>query len=136
MATVVKNTVIHSVVLPVVAGLSWNVTGLGLNPVVDEVLRLLGTAVTPLCLVLIGMSLAYYGLGGRVKAALMISVFKLLLLPAVVLTVAHWGFGLGGLALSVIVMLAALPVGSNALIFAQRYRALESEATWLSAASP
>jgi malonate transporter and related proteins len=129
LATVAKNTVIHPVVLPVMAGLSWNLTGLGLNPVVDEVLQLLGTAVTPLCLVLIGMSLAYYGLGGRAKGALMISVFKLLLLPAVVLTVAHWGFGLGGLALSVVVMLSALPVGSNALIFAQRYRALESEAT-------
>jgi malonate transporter and related proteins len=129
LATVVKNTVIHPVVLPVIAGLSWNLTGLGLNAVVDEVLQLLGTAVTPLCLVLIGISLAYYGLGGRAKGALMISVFKLLLLPALVLGVAHWGFGLSGLALSVVVMLSALPAGSNALIFAQRYRALESEAT-------
>ena len=28
-----------------------------------------------------------------------------------------------------IVMMAALPIGSNALIFAQRYRALEAETT-------
>ena len=31
--------------------------------------------------------------------------------------------------LAVIVMLAALPIGSNALVFAQRYRTLESETT-------
>ena len=31
--------------------------------------------------------------------------------------------------LAVIVMIAALPTGSNALIFAQRYRALEAEVT-------
>jgi predicted permease len=46
-----------------------------------------------------------------------------------VLGVAHWSFGLSGLPLSVLVMLAALPVGSNALIFAQRYRTMQAEAT-------
>ena len=54
---------------------------------------------------------------------------KLLLMPALVLLLAHWGFGLSGAALSVVVLMAALPVGSNALIFAQRYRADEAEAT-------
>ena len=57
-----RNTVIHPVVLPVVAGLAWNGLGLPLPPVIDETLQMLGTGVVPLCLVLIGMSLAYYGL--------------------------------------------------------------------------
>ena len=48
---------------------------------------------------------------------------------ALVLVVARWGFGLQGLALQVCVMMAALPSGTNALIFAQRYRTLEPEAT-------
>jgi malonate transporter and related proteins len=43
--------------------------------------------------------------------------------------VAHWGFGLAGLPLAVVVMMAALPIGSNALIFSQRYETLEAEAT-------
>jgi predicted permease len=38
-------------------------------------------------------------------------------------------FGLQGTALAVVVMMGALPVGSNALIFAQRYRVLQPEAT-------
>ena len=37
--------------------------------------------------------------------------------------------GLSGLPLAVLVMMAALPVGSNALIFAQRYDTLQAEAT-------
>jgi predicted permease len=47
----------------------------------------------------------------------------------VVLLIGHWGMGLDGLALAVVVMAASLPVGSNALIFSQRYRALEAEVT-------
>lgn len=129
MKTTLRNTIIHPVVLPVLAGMLWNVTGLGLPGVADEVLVLLGSAVVPLCLVLIGMSLAYYGVKGAVRGAVAMTLLKLLVLPALVLGVGHWGFGLHGLPLAVVVMAAALPVGSNALIFSQRYEALEAEAT-------
>ncbi len=125
----VRNTVIHPVVLPVLAGLVYNAAGLRLHAVVDEVLVLLASAVVPLCLVLIGLSLAYYGLPKRPQGAAALAAGKLVVLPLLVLMVARFGFGIGGLPLSVIVMMAALPVGSNALIFAQRYRTLESEAT-------
>jgi malonate transporter and related proteins len=125
----VRNTVIHPVVLPVLAGLVYNAAGLRLHAVVDEVLVLLASAVVPLCLVLIGLSLAYYGLPKRPQGAAALAAGKLVVLPLLVLVVARFGFGIGGLPLSVIVMMAALPVGSNALIFAQRYRTLESEAT-------
>jgi hypothetical protein len=66
---------------------------------------------------------------GAARSAVMLSLLKLLALPALVLGVAHWGFGLAGLPLAVAVMVAALPVGSNALIFSQRYETLEAEAT-------
>jgi malonate transporter and related proteins len=124
-----RNTIIHPVVLPVLAGLLWNATGWRLPLVVDEVLLTLSQAVVPLCLVLIGLSLAYNGVRGGVKGALALSVLKLLVLPAVVLVVSHWGLGLNGLPLAVVVMAAALPVGSNALIFSQRYNSLQTEVT-------
>jgi hypothetical protein len=129
LRTTVRNTVVHPVVLPVLAGLAWNASGLGLHPVADEVLIGLGSAVVPVCLVLVGLTLAYYGTRGRLRGAVGLGAVKLLLLPAVVLATAHWGFGLGGLPLAVMVMMAALPVGSNALIFAQRYETLQAEAT-------
>jgi malonate transporter len=129
LLTTVRNTVIHPVVLPILLGLAWNAGGLGLPGLVDETLLQLGQAVVPMCLVLIGMSLAYHGFQGTLKGALVLSALKLVLLPAAVLVAGHWGFGLTGLPLAVIVMCAALPVGNNALIFSQRYHALEAEAT-------
>jgi malonate transporter and related proteins len=124
-----RNTIIHPVVLPVLAGMAWNATGWPLPGPLDETLQLLGTAVAPMCLVLIGLSLAYTGIGDRFAGPVVITLIKLVALPALVLMVARWGFGLSGLPLQVVVMMAALPTGSNALIFAQRYRSQEAEAT-------
>ena len=124
-----RNTIIHPVVLPVLIGLTWNGLGLPIPTVADEILQTLGQAVVPLCLVLIGMSLAYYGTQGARRHALVSSALKLLVLPALVLAIAHWAFHLSGVALAVVVMMAALPIGSNALIFAQRYRTIEAETT-------
>ena len=129
LATTLRNTVIHPVMLPVLLGLAWNASGIGLHPIVDETLQVLGLAVVPVCLVLIGLSLAYEGVQGQLRGALGLMALKLVGLPALVLGVAHWGFGLTGLPLAVLVVLAALPVGSNPLIFAQRYATLQAEAT-------
>ena len=129
LLTTARNTIIHPVVLPVLIGMSWNALSLPLPAVADEILQTLGQAVVPLCLVLIGMSLAYYGVQGAAKIAVGLSVLKLLVLPSLVLTIAHWGFHLTGIPLAVVVMMAAMPIGSNALIFAQRYHALEAETT-------
>ncbi len=127
LATTVRNTVIHPVVLPVLAGLGWNVSRLALPGVVDEVLATLGQAVVPVCLVLIGVSLAHYGLRGALRAATLLAALKLAVHPLAVLVFARFAVGLDGVALAIVVMLAALPVGSNALIFAQRYRTLAGE---------
>jgi hypothetical protein len=129
LATTVRNTVVHPVVLPVLAGLLWNASGLRLPTVVDELLLTLGQAVVPLCLVLIGVSLATYGVSGTVRGAVVVSLLKLLVQPAVVLVAARWGLGLVGMKLAVVVMMASLPVGSNALMFAQRYGTLQAEAS-------
>lgn len=129
LADTARKTIIHPVVLPILTGLVWNALSLPVPKLADEVLVQLGAAVVPLCLVLIGLSLAQYGLKGSARGAIALSLLKLVLLPAVVLVVGHWGFGLGGLPLSVVVMAASLPVGNNALIFAQRYQAQEAEAT-------
>lgn len=129
LRSTVRNALIHPVVLPVLAGLAWNLTGWGLHPVLDQALQGLGSAVVPLCLVLIGLSLASYGVRGGLRSALGLVALKLLALPAVVAVVAHAGFGLGGLPLQVLVMMAALPVGNNALVFAQRYSARQGETT-------
>jgi predicted permease len=124
-----RNTVLHPVLLPVLAGLLWDLAGLPIPAAIDEVLVLLGSAVVPLCLVLIGVSLSQYGIQGYWHGATLATVGKLFVLPSAVLVVARFAFGLTGLPLAVLVMMAALPVGTNALLFAQRYGVLEAEAT-------
>jgi predicted permease len=124
-----RNTVIHPIVLPVLAGLGWNLTGLALPGPIDEVLVLLGAAVVPVSLIAIGLSLGHYGLRGAAGGALWLAAGKLLLQPALVLLVAAGAAGLRGVPLAVVVMAAAMPIGVNALLFAQRYRAGEAEAT-------
>ncbi len=129
LATTLRNTLLHPVLLPVLIGLAWNATGLGLHPVVDEILQVLGSAVVPVCLVLIGLSLAYYGVRGHLRGAAAIAAAKLFALPLLVLLVAHFGFALSGTPLAVLVVMAALPIGSNPLVFAQRYATLQSQTT-------
>jgi predicted permease len=129
LATTLRNTVLHPVLLPVLAGVAWHLLGLPIPAFLDEVLVLLGSAVVPLCLVLIGVSLAQYGVKGHLHGATLATIGKLFVLPTAVLVVARFGFGLAGLTLAVLVMMAALPVGTNALLFAQRYGVLEAEAT-------
>lgn len=124
-----RSTVIHPVVLPVLAGLAWNLTGFALPGPVDDVLQLLGQAVVPVCLVLIGVSLARHADREAVGPATVLGAAKLFVLPALVLVTGRWPLGLHGMPLQVAVLAAALPVGSNALLFAQRYRTLEGETT-------
>ncbi len=127
LGTTVRNTVIHPVILPVLAGLAWNASGVALPTVADEILTTLGSAVVPVCLVLIGVSLAHYGVRGAMRAAVLLSVLKLVVMPVLVLAFARGVIGLTGMPLAIVVLMAALPAGSNALIFAQRYRTLPAE---------
>ena len=125
--TTARNTIIHPVVLPLLIGWLWNLSGLPIPKVIAYVLELLSLGVVPVSLVVIGLSLAYYGLAPRLAPSLAFAAIKLVLQPAFVLLVAHWGFGLSGLPLSIVVLMGALPVGANALIFAQRYTTHEAE---------
>lgn len=129
LATTVRQTVIHPVVLPVLVGLAWNLVGLPLPAVLDGTLVMIGQAGVPLCLLLIGASLAQQGLGGSFAGVLRLALLKMLALPALVGLGGALLWGLRDLPLAVLVVAAALPTGSNALLFAQRYRALEAEAS-------
>ena len=131
LLTPARQTLIHPVVLPVLAGLAWGALFGPLPAAVDEWFALLGGAAVPLCLLLIGLSLAQPQSGrGDPKALALVAGVKLMLLPAAVWAVAGSVFGLAGTALAVVVLAASLPSGTNALMFAQRYDARLGETTW------
>jgi len=71
-------------------------------------------------LVLVGVSLAATPLAGHWRAATEIVLVKNLLLPVLV-GVFAWAMGIRGLQWTVMVVTAALPIGANVFLFAQRY---------------
>jgi predicted permease len=125
----VRRSIVHPVVLPILLGLAYHATGLAIPGPVDDVLAMLGQAVVPVSLVTIGLSLHLYGVAGNVGHAVAFSAGKLLLHPLLVLAMAYWLFDLRGLPLIVIVLCAALPIGSNVLLFAGRYDSLQAGTT-------
>ena len=63
VATTIRNTVIHPVVLPVLCGFAWHLTGLPLPTVLDEVLQML--ALAPVARARLGLGLLKDMLLGR-----------------------------------------------------------------------
>lgn len=116
----VKSTVLHPVPLPILLGLAFAQTGLVMPQVIDKPLALLAQAFAPLALVLVGLTLAFTRVGSHWRGALALTGVKNLLHPLLV-----WMFcallGVKGLPATVMVLAAALPIGANVFLFAQRY---------------
>jgi len=119
---------LHPVPLPILLGLLYAQTGLGLHPVVDKPLQLLGSAFAPMALLLVGITLSQTHWGLNMVKAIHLSLVKTVLHPLLMLVVA-WALGLRGLPLSVMVVVAALPMGANGFLFSQRYRKEEDVVT-------
>jgi malonate transporter len=124
----VRNAVIHPVPLPIIAGLLYAQMGWAIPEVVDKPLQWLGNAFGPLALLLVGVTLAGTTVGPHLRGALGLTLVKNLLMPVLV---AGLGLlmGLSGLALVVMVVTAALPMGANVFLFSQRYAVAEELVT-------
>lgn len=126
LAVAIKNSILHPVPLPIIAGVIYAQTGLPLPEMVDKPLQLMGQALGPMSLLLVGVTLAYSKLGGNMLAALRIAVVKTIVHPAVFIGCA-WLLGLRGVPMAAMAMAAALPVGANVFLFTQRYKVAEDE---------
>lgn len=123
-----KGALIHPIPLPILCGLLFAQTGWTLPTVVDRPLQLLGSAFGPIALVLVGVTLARTPMAGHLRQALWISASKNLLLPVLV-GASAWAMGITGLPLTVMVVAAALPIGANVFLFAQRYEVAQEITT-------
>ena len=99
-----------------------------LPEVVDRPLQLLGNAMGPLALVLVGATLASARIGVQLKGALGVALLKNLVMPALVAALG-WAAGLTGLPLTVMIVAASLPIGANVFMFSQRYEVAEELVT-------
>jgi malonate transporter and related proteins len=131
---VVKQSVIHPVILPILVGLSWNFAGFTLPQWFDQPLSFLASAAGPIMLVLMGAQLSKMALKENLRAAFAFTLIKNFLHPLLVFA-ACYAVGLSPLYTAVAVVCASLPTGVNAFIFAQRYRTNEDMVTAATAAS-
>jgi predicted permease len=128
VAQAVRSAIVHPVPLPIIAGLLYAQTGWGLHPVVDKPLQLLGSAFGPVALVLVGITLSQTAIGARLKEAVRLSLVKTVVHPLLMVCIG-WALGMRGLHLSVMVVVAALPIGANVFLFSQRYQKEEDTVT-------
>jgi predicted permease len=120
LAGAAKQSLLHPVPLPILAGLAFGATGLAIPATVDKPLLWLGQCFSPLALVLVGVNTAYGEWRAQAKQAFGIAALKNLAMPALVFALG-WAAGVNGTALAVITATAALPVGANVFLFSQRY---------------
>jgi malonate transporter len=118
----------NPIVLGLAAGTVLNVAGISLPSPVDRTLQLLGAAAVPCALFAMGAALAGYPLTGDLHPAAALAGLKLVVQPLVVWSVGYWLLHLGGLWLSVAVVVAAMPSGINVYLFGARYEAAEGVA--------
>jgi malonate transporter and related proteins len=122
LAPTFKAVAKNPVILSIVAGITFSLSGLTLPGPVDRFASLLGGASAPCALFALGATLSVYRLGGDLRESATIVAFKLLLLPVFVWVLATQLFQLPSLWVAVATVTAALPTGVNVFIIADQYK--------------
>ncbi len=128
LAKSIWNTFKQPMIFPILAGLIYAQTGWGIPALIDKPSQLLGNAFSPLAVILVGIMLASTRVGEHLRMALALSMLKNVAHPLVVAFIGL-ALGLSGLPLAVMIVTAALPIGANVFLFAQRYETALPEVT-------
>ncbi len=123
-----RNGIFHSATLPTLLGLGFALTNWTMPAMLDRTLLLMSQAMGPLALMLVGAALASARVGEQFKPALMLTLLKNGVLPVLV-ALFGWMLGLSGMTLTVMIIAAAMPIGANAFMFAQRYNVAQELVT-------
>jgi len=112
----------NPIVVGLLLGLGYNLLGWPLPTALERIAATMGQAVVPCALFSMGAGLSRYRIAGNLREALLLVGLKNFLHPLLVYLLATRVFHLNALWLAVVLLLAALPVGVNPFLFAQRYR--------------
>ncbi|MDE2442295.1 MAG: AEC family transporter [Betaproteobacteria bacterium] len=119
-----KGVLRNPIILAILAGSAFGLTGANLPEIIDSPLKMLGGTGMPLALVALGMSLADYDLKSAWRVSTAIATLKLLILPLVVLGLAKL-ISLPPLEAQVIVLLGSIGLGANVFLMAKQFKAVE-----------
>jgi malonate transporter and related proteins len=125
---IMRSTFTNPIIIGSLAGVLVAVSGLELPPIVLEPIELIGHAAVPLMLIAYGLSLHGQRLlepGTGRRDVLLATVLKLLAMPVVAWALGRFVFGLDGIELYAVTVLASLPTAQNVFNFAQRYETAE-----------
>jgi hypothetical protein len=111
----------NPIVIGLLGGLAYRLTGYGLAVPVDFVLGWLAWIAVPAALFAMGLALNRFGFTGDVATSSVILACKLVVHPAIVWLMASMLFGLPEIWVAVAVLFAACPTGINVFLFASRY---------------
>jgi hypothetical protein len=95
----------------------------------DQVLTFIKGAVIPCSLFALGATLARYGIKGRIAQSIVVSILKLIVMPAFVWVLAAHVLHLDPVWTIAVVLMAAQPAGINMFLFANRYGTAEAIAS-------
>lgn len=117
----------NPIIIGIMIGAAWRLTGTQLPLPIDRTLELLAQAGVPASLVALGLTLVRFEVTGQVPTLLGITALKLVLMPLAAYILAEKILALSPVSTGVVVILAAMPTGANAYLFANREgRALNS----------
>ncbi|UOM36036.1 AEC family transporter [Acuticoccus sp. I52.16.1] len=119
---VARQLIKNPLVIGILIGVAVRVTGLPIVGVPRTLVDGLADTAIPLALVALGMALPRFGLRGTVAPAIVLSVVKLMVMPAVVYLLAVHVVALPPLPAAVLVLSAACPTGVNAYLIANRFQ--------------
>jgi malonate transporter len=116
----VRRVLPNSLMIGILAGVAWRFTGVELPPLVVRLIDSLADIAGPLALFAMGLSLRKFSISGNVLPAVVLSLLKLFLMPAVALGAALL-LGLPPMTAKVAVAAAALPSGVNSYLLAVQF---------------
>ena len=116
--------VLNPVVVASVVGVLILVFGVTVPSFVVEPFRLIGAAAVPIVLIAFGISLSGQrplAPGSERGDVILATVLKLVVMPVVAWVIGRFLFGMSGLDLLAVTLLAALPTAQNVVVIARRY---------------
>ncbi len=111
---------LNPVILSLSLGVTANLFSIGITGAPARILDTLGAAAPACALIALGVGLAQYELRGELQQPLALVFLKSIVHPTLVWT-SCWVFGVSTVWTQVAVLLAAMPTGINAFIFARNY---------------
>ena len=112
----------NPILVAIVLGLLMNILGLKLPYTLDKISEIMGNTVTGASLFALGATMSHYKFSGQIGASLVISLSKILVLPALVFAFGTYVFHIEKIWLIAALVFAAQPTGVSAYVFAEQYK--------------